>query len=78
MVVCHVGINIKSIDIVQVFLDSTCLLEIADLVKSPVRLIVVAIVLPDGVLDLFPSSMPMSICFPLFQSFFFCTQTNIH
>ena len=55
VVVCHLGINIKSIDIVHLFLDSNCLLEITYLVKSPVWLILVAIILPNSILDLFPS-----------------------
>ena len=65
MVVCHVGINIKSIDIVQVFLDSTCLLDVTDFIKSPVWRTVVAIVVPDSALNLFPGIIPVSICFPL-------------
>ena len=36
LIVTHFGIDIESIDIVQVFLDSTCLFEITDLVKSPI------------------------------------------
>ena len=36
MVVCYLGIEIESIDIVQVFLHYTCLFEITNLVKSPV------------------------------------------
>ena len=36
VVICHLGIDIESIDIVQLFLHSTCLLKITDLVKSPV------------------------------------------
>ena len=67
----HLGIDIESIDIMQVFLDSICLLEIANLIKSPVRLVVVAIVLPDGVLDLFPSSIPVPVCCALFPFFSF-------
>ena len=35
VVICHLGIDIESIDIIQVFLDSTCLFEITALVKSP-------------------------------------------
>ena len=36
VMVTHLGIDIESIDIVQLFLHSTCLLKITDLVKSPV------------------------------------------
>ena len=62
----HRGIDMESIDIVQVFLDSTCLLEITDLIESLVRLTVVAIVFPNGVFDLFPSSIPMLVSCPPF------------
>ena len=61
MVVGHLGIDIESIDIVHVFLHSTCLLEIPDLVKSPVRLIVVTILFPNGVRDFSPSIEPMLV-----------------
>ena len=66
MMVSHLGIDIKSINIVQVFLDSTCLLEITDLNKSPVPLVIVATVLPNSVLDLLPSIEPMLVGFPPF------------
>ena len=36
MVICYLGIDIESIDIVQVFLYSTCLFEITDPVTSSV------------------------------------------
>ena len=65
--ISHLGIDIKSIDIVQVFLDSTCLLEITDPIKSPVRLVVVAIVFPNSILNLFLSIEPMLVRFPPFQ-----------
>ena len=71
--VSHLGIDIESIDIIQVFLDSTCLLEITYLVKSPVWLIVVTRVLPNGVLDLFPSIAPMHVRLPPFQGITFGT-----
>ena len=63
----HLGINFDSIDIVQVFLDSTGLFEITYLVKSHVRFIVVAIVFPNGILNLFSSIEPMLIRLPPFQ-----------
>ena len=53
-------------DIIEVFLDSTCLLEIIKLVESPVQLIVVAIVVPNGFLTFFLSIKPMHVGFPLF------------
>ena len=71
--VSHLGIDVKSIDIIQVFLDSTCLLEIAYLIKSPVWLVVVAIVLPNGVLDFSSSIEPMLVRLRLFQRISFCT-----
>ena len=71
--VSHLGIDVKSIDIIQVFLDSTCLLEIIDLVKSPVKLIVVAIVFPNGVLDFSASIEPMFVRLPPFLHISFCT-----
>ena len=55
VMVCYLGIDIASIDMVQVFLYSTSLLEITYLVKSPVWLKVVTIVLSDGILDFFPN-----------------------
>ena len=73
VMISHLGIDIKSIDIVQVFLDSTCLFEITELVKSPVWLIVVAIVVPNGLLNLFPSIEPMLVGFQIFQYISFST-----
>ena len=64
VMVNHLGIDIESMDIIQVFLDSTCLSEISDLIESPVQLIVVAIVFPNGVLDFSPSIEPMLVRFP--------------
>ena len=66
VMVGHLGIDIKSIDIIQVFLDSTCLFEITYLVKSPVWLIVVAIVFPNGRCDFSPSIKPMLVRLPPF------------
>ena len=71
MIVCHLGIDIESINIVQVFLDRTFVLKITNLVKHTVQLIVVAIVLPDDVLNFFLGSIPASISFPLFEYFTF-------
>ena len=75
--VSRLGIDIKSINIVQVFLDCTCLLEITYLVKSPVQLVVVAIVLPNGILDVSPSIECMLVRLPPIQRIFFCTSANI-
>ena len=77
VMVSHIGIDIASIDIVQVFQDTTGLLEITNLVESPVRLIGVAIVCPNGVPDFLPGSIPVLISFPLFQSFTFRPLTNV-
>ena len=49
----HLAIDIKFIDIVQVFLDIISLFEITNPIKSPVQLVMVTIVLPNVVLDLF-------------------------
>ena len=73
VVVRHLGIDIESIDIIQVFLYSTCLFEITYLVKSPVWLIVVAIVFPNGDCDFHPSIEPMLVRLPLVQRISFCT-----
>ena len=73
VMVSHLGVGIESIDIIQVFLDSTWLFEIADLVKSPVWLIVVAIVFPNDFLDFFSSIEPMLVGFPPFQYISYCT-----
>ena len=67
LVICHLGTHIESIDIIQVFLHSTCVLEITYVVKSPVWLIVVAIVFPNGVLDFFLRIEPMLVRLPPFQ-----------
>ena len=77
MIVSHLDIDIKSIDMFQVFLRSTSLFKIADLIKSPVWLIVVAIVLSTGVLDFLPGSIPVLVSFPLFQCFTFSSETNV-
>ena len=77
VLVSHLSIEIKSIDIVQVFLDSISLFEITDLVKSPVQLVVVIIVFPNGILNLFPGSIPVPISFPPFQCFAFGIETNV-
>ena len=66
VMVSHLGIDIESIDIIQVFLDSTCLVGIPNLVKSPVWLVVVTILFPDSVFNLFPGSIPVPISFPPF------------
>ena len=66
MMVSYLGINIKSINIVQVFLDSTHLLKITYLVKRPVRLIVVTMVFPNGGHDFSPSIEPMLVRLPPF------------
>ena len=71
VMVSHLRIDIESIDIIQVFLHSTCLLEITNLVESPVQLIVVTIVFSNGVLDFLLGNIPMSISFPPFQCFAF-------
>ena len=64
VMVSHLGIDIKSINIIAVVLDSTCLFEITDLVKSPVCLVVIVIVFPYGLLDFFLSSISVPIRFP--------------
>ena len=76
VVVSHLGIDMESINITQVFLDSTCLFEITDLVESSVWLIMVTILLPNGVLDLFPSIIPVCISFPTLQCFSFHISIN--
>ena len=63
VVVYHSGIDIESINILQVFLDSTCSFEITYLVESPVWLIIVAIVFPNGILDFFPAIVLVSVSF---------------
>ena len=73
VMVSQLGVDIESIDIVQGFLDSTCLFEITYLIKSPVWLIMVAIVFPNGGRDFSPSIQPMLVRFPPFQRISFCT-----
>ena len=67
VMVSHLSIDSESINIIQLFLDSTCLFEITYLVKSPVWLIVVTIVHLNGVLDLFTSIELMLVRLPPFQ-----------
>ena len=66
IVVCHLGIDIKSINIILVFLNSTALPEISDLIASPVWFTVVTILFSNGILNLFPSSIPVPVSFPPF------------
>ena len=73
VIVSHVGIDIEPIDVIWVFLHSTCLFEITYLVKSPVRLIMVAMVFPNGGCDFSASIEPMLVRFPPFQLISFCT-----
>ena len=73
VMVSHLGVDMESIDIIQVFLDRACLFEITYLVKSPVWLIMVAIVFPNGGRDFSPSIEPMLVKFPPFQRIYFCT-----
>ena len=67
VMVSHLGIDIESIDVVRVFLDSTCLLPITDLVETSVRLTVVNIVFPNSILDFLPCGIPVSTSFEPFQ-----------
>ena len=67
VVVKHLDIGIESIDIVKVFLNSTHLPEITNLVERPVWLVVVAIVLSNCVFNLFPAGTPVLAGFPPFQ-----------
>ena len=78
VVVGQLSIDVKSIDIIQVLLDSTCLPEIAELVESPVQLIVVAIVLLNDLFDLFPEIVPAPASFlpPHCISFHECTNVS--
>ena len=63
VMVSHLAADIEPNNIVQVFLHNAHLLEITDLVKSPVRLVMVAIVFPNGILNLFSSIEPMLVGF---------------
>ena len=66
MMVYRTCVDMKYIHIVQVFLHNICLFELADLVEIPVWLLVITIVLPNLVLNLFLSSIPVPVCFPPF------------
>ena len=77
MMVRHLSINIKYINLILLFLECTSLVEITDLVKSPVRFIVVPIVLPNGILNLSSSHIPASVCFAPFPCLSFCAETHI-
>ena len=73
MVVGHLGTDIESIHMFRVFFVNTSLYEIANVIKHPVRLIVVALVFPNDVLDLFLHSISLLVTFLPFQYFIFCT-----
>ena len=77
MVGYHLGIDIESIDIVQILLDNTCLPEITDLLEGPVQQIVVAIVLPNSILHFFIHVISVSISLPSHQHFPFHALTKI-
>ena len=64
VIVSHLGIDIKFIDIVEVFLDSPCLFEITELIKRPVLLLIITREFSHGILDLLPGSIPVPISFP--------------
>ena len=67
VVVCYFVMDIIYINIIEVFLDSACLLEITDLINSPVALVVVVVAYTNSVYDLFPYIDPMTAQFPPFQ-----------
>ena len=64
LVVCNHGINAESMHIIQELLDSTCWLEITFLIKSPIRLQLVAVALANTVQDLFRRIKPILVRFP--------------
>ena len=66
IMVRHLGIHSKPIDIIQVFLDSSCLPEITNLVQSPVWHVVVTIVLSNGIFNFYQGTIPEPVCFPPF------------
>ena len=67
----YLGIDIESINIVHVFLDSTCLLEITNPVRSPVQLVVVTIVLSNGISNIRPGGIPIPASLAPFHCFNF-------
>ena len=73
VVVGHLGIDIESINIVQVIRHSSCLLKIADLLKSPVQLVVVTIVFPTSVCNFPLSVKSILVALPPLQRISFCT-----
>ena len=76
-VACDLGVDIESINIVPVFLHTTCVLAITDLGKSLVWLVMVDIVFSNGILILFPSIEPELVGFPPCQGISFCTLADI-
>lgn len=77
IMVCYLGIDNESIHVVLVFLDSTSLLEITDLVESLVPIIVLAIVFPNAIIDFLSGRVPVPVSFPLLLCFTFYTWTNV-
>ena len=72
---CYFSTDIESITIEQVFLGSTCLSEIIDLLKTPVALIVVPMIMLNSIFQHFSNT----ICEILrFQHFSFCIVANIN
>ena len=69
----YLGLDIVSIDIIRVFLDSTSWFEITFLVKSPVQLIIAAIVFSDGGRNLSLSIASILVGNAPFQRISFCT-----
>ena len=77
VLVGHLSIDIKSIDIFLVFLYNTRLLGITYLVKRPLQLIVVAIVFSNGSREFAPSIESMLVRLPPFQRISFRTYANL-
>ena len=72
VMVYHLGTDIVSMGIIYLFRCSNCFVEIPDLLKSPVELIMIAIVFPVVVLDIFPGIIPVPGSIPIFQRLSFC------
>ena len=72
VVVCHVGRDIDSVDIRQVFLASMYIREITDLPTISVWHVAVTTLFSNQVLALCLCIMPEPVSFPPFQYFVFC------
>ena len=77
VVICYLGIDIESVNIIYILLCSTCLARISNLIRRPIWLLVLLIVFSDVILDLFSGSTPVPVSCPPFLHFISYAKTNV-